>query len=113
MMAPTKNHQEQVDDVSAATRALGMVETIGNVASIEAGDAMVKAATVTLLERRPVGGGYIAVFVRGDVGAVTTAVAAGSAAARRIGTLVSTSVIPNPHLVVEESLPAQPASPVE
>lgn len=95
------------DEISGMTRALGMVETIGGVASVECADAMVKSATnVVLLGKRPVGGGYMAVLVRGDVGAVRTAVAAGAAAARRIGTVVSTKVIPNPHVDLEGILPA-------
>jgi ethanolamine utilization protein EutM len=82
-----------------------MIETLGLVACIEATDAMVKAANVTLLNKRAVGGGYVAVMVRGDVGAVNTAVASGVAAAGRIGKVVSTRVIPSPHLDVEGILP--------
>lgn len=104
-MPSSDSRQSEMDVLSAVTRALGMVETLGGVASIEAADAMLKAANVTLLERRPTGGGYIAVLVRGDVGATTTAVAAGAAAARRIGTVVATGVIPNPHLDLEDILP--------
>jgi ethanolamine utilization protein EutM len=89
----------------AITRALGMIETIGLVASIEAADAMAKASNVTLLDKRPTGGGYVAVMVRGDVGAVNTAVAAGEIAAKRLGKVVSSRVIPNPHLDLEKFLP--------
>ena len=110
-MSAKEARTKEIDEVSAVTRALGMVETLGSVASIEAADAMVKASTVTLLEKRPVGGGYMAVFVRGDVGAVTTSVAAGAAAARRIGAVVSTSVIPSPHDDVELILPSPVTAP--
>jgi microcompartment protein CcmL/EutN len=86
-------------------QALGMIETRGLVASIEAADAMVKAANVTLLDKRPIGGGYVTVMVRGDVGAVRTALAAGREAASRIGEVVSTRIIPGPHADIEELLP--------
>lgn len=86
-------------------RALGMIETKGLVACIEAADAMVKAAGVTLLERRAIGGGYVTVMVRGDVGAVRTALEAGAQAARRIGEVVSVRILPSPHLDLEELLP--------
>ena len=85
--------------------ALGMVETKGLVASIEAADAMVKAANVTLLGRELVGGGLVTVMVRGDVGAVKAATDAGASAAERIGDLVSVHVIPRPHAEVEFILP--------
>jgi len=81
--------------------ALGLIETRGFIGAIEAADAMVKAANVSLVGREKTGGGYIAVMVRGDVGAVKAAVEAGSEAARRIGELVSTHVIPRPHADVE------------
>lgn len=97
--------EQEIESEDAVTRALGMLETVGLVACIEAADAMVKAANVRLLEKRPVGGGYVAVFVRGDVGAVNTAVAAGASAASRIGRVVSMRVIPSPHLHVEPLLP--------
>jgi len=83
--------------------ALGMIETKGLVASIEAADAMVKAAT--LIGKEKVGGGLITVLVRGDVGAVKAATDAGAAAAQRIGELVSVHVIPRPHGEVETILP--------
>ncbi len=85
--------------------ALGMIETKGLVASIEAADAMVKAANVTLIGKEKVGGGLITVLVRGDVGAVKAATDAGAAAAQRIGELVSVHVIPRPHGEVETILP--------
>ena len=97
--------EREIEPNDSVTRALGMIETLGLVAAIEAADAMVKAANVTLLEKRPVGGGYMAVMVRSDVGAVRTAVAAGAAAAKRIGEVVSTRVIPSPHWDVEDLLP--------
>ena len=78
-------------------KALGMVETRGLVASIEAADAMVKAANVTLQCKEQVGGGLVTVMVRGDVGAVKAAVDAGAAAAERVGELLSAHVIARPH----------------
>ena len=89
----------------ATMQALGMIETKGLVASIEAADAMVKAANVTLIGKVHVGGGLVTVMVRGDVGAVKAAVEAGGAAAKRVGELVSVHVIPRPHGDVEEILP--------
>ena len=88
--------------------ALGMVETKGLIGSIEAADAMVKAANVVLLGKEYIGAGYVTVFVRGDVGAVKAATDAGAAAARRVGELVSVHVIPRPHGDVERVLPATP-----
>ena len=85
--------------------ALGMIETKGLVGSIEAADAMVKAANVYLIGKEFVGGGLVTVMVRGDVGAVKSAVEAGSAAASRLGELVATHVIPRPHNDVEKILP--------
>ena len=89
----------------AAIQALGMIETKGLVASIEAADAMVKAANVTLIGKEHVGGGLVTVMVRGDVGAVKASVDAGAAAAERVGELVSIHVIPRPHDEVEGILP--------
>ncbi len=86
-------------------QALGMVETKGLVGSIEAADAMVKAANVRLIGKVLVGGGLVTVMVRGDVGAVKAAVEAGGAAAKRVGELVSVHVIPRPHDDVEGILP--------
>src|SRR2546426_12655321 len=85
--------------------ALGMVETRGLVASIEAADAMVKAANVVLIGKEYIGAGYVTVMVRGDVGAVKAATDAGAAAARKVGELVSVHVIPRPHTEVESILP--------
>lgn len=87
------------------TNALGMVETKGLVGSVEAADAMVKAANVTLIGREQVGGGLVTVFVRGDVAAVKAATDAGAVAADRVGELVSVHVIPRPHSEVELILP--------
>ena len=84
--------------------ALGMIETKGLVGSIEAADAMVKAANVTLVGKEHVGGGLVTVLVRGDVGAVKAATDAGAAAAQRVGELVSVHVIPRPHTEVETIL---------
>ena len=89
----------------AAMQALGMIETKGLVASIEAADAMVKAANITLIGKEHVGGGLVTVMVRGDVGAVKASVDAGAAAAERVGELVSIHVIPRPHDEVEGILP--------
>ena len=88
-----------------SSNALGLIETRGLVGSIEAADAMVKAAPVTLMGKEKVGGGYVTVMVRGDVGAVKAATDAGAAAAERVGELVSVHVIPRPHAEVEALLP--------
>jgi microcompartment protein CcmL/EutN len=88
-----------------AAEALGLVETRGLIGSIEAADAMVKAANVTLIGKEYIGAGYVTVMVRGDVGAVKAATDAGAAAARRVGELVSVHVIPRPHTEVERILP--------
>ncbi len=85
--------------------ALGMIETKGLVGSIEAADAMVKAANVSLAGKVHVGGGLVTIFVRGDVGATKAAVDAGAAAADRVGELVSVHVIPRPHTELEYILP--------
>jgi len=95
----------EVERLDPGMRALGMIETRGLVACIEAADAMVKAAGVSLLDRRAIGGGYMTVMVRGDVGAVRTALEAGAKAARRIGEVVSVRVLPSPHLDLESFLP--------
>lgn len=88
-----------------AMMALGMVETRGFVGSVEAADAMVKAANVTVIGQVQIGAAYITVMCRGDVGAVRAAVDAGAAAAERVGQLVSAHVIPRPHDEVEKILP--------
>lgn len=85
--------------------ALGMVETKGLVGAIEAADAMVKAANVRLIGKETIGGGFVTVMVRGDVGAVKAATDAGAAAASRVGELKSVHVIPRPHADVENILP--------
>lgn len=85
--------------------ALGLVETKGLVALIEAADAMVKAANVSLIGMEKIGSGLCTVMVRGDVGAVKAATDAGAAAARRVGEVVSVHVIPRPHTDTELLLP--------
>jgi ethanolamine utilization protein EutM len=90
--------------VDVSMIALGMVETKGLIGAIEAADAMVKAANVTLIGSEYVGGGYVTVMVRGDVG-VKAATDAGAAAAKRVGELASVHVIPRPHTDVEMILP--------
>ena len=88
-----------------ALEALGMVETRGLVAAIEAADAMVKAANVVLIGSEKIGSGLVSVMVRGDVGAVKAAVEAGGAAAGKLGEVIATHVIPRPHTDVEKLLP--------
>ena len=90
----------------AETKALGMIETKGLVATIEASDAMVKAANVTLIGKVHIGGGLVTTMVRGDVGAVKAATDAGAAAAERVGELIAVHVIPRPHEEVEYILPS-------
>ncbi|NDD27268.1 MAG: BMC domain-containing protein [Proteobacteria bacterium] len=85
--------------------ALGMVETLSLPALINASDAMVKMANVQLLGEERIGGGYVTIIVRGDVGAVTAAVEAGAEAARRVGETVSIHIIPGPHEDVSCLLP--------
>ena len=87
------------------TKALGMIETRGFVAAVEAADAMVKAANVTLVGKEQIGSGLVTIMVRGDVGAVKSATEAGAAAAKRIGEMVAIHVIPRPHQDVEGILP--------
>ena len=84
--------------------ALGLIETKGLVAAIEAADAMVKTANVVLTGKEFIGSGYVTIAVRGDVGSVKAATEAGAAAARRVGELVSVHVIPRPHEEVEKIL---------
>ena len=88
-----------------SNEALGLIETRGLIGSVEAADAMVKAANVTLIAKEYIGAGYVTVMVRGDVGAVKAATDAGAAAARRVGELLSVHVIPRPHAEVERILP--------
>ena len=85
--------------------ALGMVETKGLVASIEAADAMIKTAKVKLYGQEESGGGYVTVYIRGEIGAVRAAVDAGAAAAKASGELVTVHVIARPHKNVEKLLP--------
>lgn len=85
--------------------ALGMVETKGLVGAIEAADAMVKSANVTLVGYEKIGSGLVTVMVRGDVGAVKASVDAGAASAEKVGEVVSVHVIPRPHTDVEKILP--------
>ena len=88
-----------------AQEALGMIETRGLVAAIEAADALVKSAEVVLIGTEKIGSGLVSVMVRGDVGAVKSAVESGSAAASRLGEVIATHVIPRPHADVEKILP--------
>ncbi len=109
-MAKTNESQKEeqslkVEDLDPGMRALGMIETRGLVACIEAADAMIKASNITLLGLRAIGSGYMTVMARGDVGAVRTAIEAGSLAARRLGEVVSVRILPSPHLDLENLLP--------
>ena len=101
----SETKKEKIKMENNVKMALGMVETKGLVGSIEAADAMVKAANVSLIGKVHVGGGLVTVMVRGDVGAVKAATEAGGAAADRVGELVSVHVIPRPHNEVEYILP--------
>lgn len=103
--AVIEQKQEPKEEKRMAQEALGMVETRGLVAAIEAADAMLKAANVALVGTEKIGSGLVSVMVRGDVGAVQAAVDSGSTAASRLGELVSTHVIPRPHTDVEKILP--------
>ena len=85
--------------------ALGMIETKGMVALVEAADAMVKAAKVELVGYEKIGGGYVTAIIRGDVAAVKAATEAGARSAERVGELVSVHVIPRPHANVDAVLP--------
>lgn len=93
--------------------ALGLIETRGFVALVEASDAMVKAAQVTLVGYEKIGGGYVTAIVRGDVAAVKAATDAGAAAANKVGELVTVHVIPRPHGNVEKILPVHEGEPVD
>ena len=88
-----------------AMEALGMIETRGLTAAIEAADALVMAAEVTLIGTDKIGSGLVSVMVRGDVGAVKAAVESGTAAASKLGEIIATHVIPRPHADVEKILP--------
>ena len=87
-----------------AGEAIGMIETRGLVGAIEAADAMVKAANVTLIGKEEIGAGFVTVLVRGDVGAVQAATEVGAEAAKSVGEFVSAHVIPRPHSDVERML---------
>ena len=93
------------EETKMAQEALGMVETRGLVAAIEAADAMLKAANVQLVGTEKIGSGLVSVMVRGDVGAVKAATEAGSSAATKLGELIAVHVIPRPHADVEKILP--------
>jgi microcompartment protein CcmL/EutN len=93
------------------SEALGLIETRGFVALVEASDAMVKAANVTLVGYEKIGGGYVTAIVRGDVAAVKAATDAGSAAANKVGELVTVHVIPRPHPNVDRVLPVTATEP--
>ena len=108
----TESQKEQIketvfhkEEKVMTQEALGMVETRGLTAAIEAADQMCKAANVALVGTEKIGSGLVTVMVRGDVGAVKAAVESGSAAASRLGELVATHVIPRPHIDVEKILP--------
>ena len=88
-----------------AKEALGMIETRGLTAAVEAADAMVKAAEVVLIGTEKIGSGLVSVMVRGDVGAVKSAVEAGQTNASKLGEIIATHVIPRPHEDVEKILP--------
>ena len=102
----TQQTPQKKEEIKMVQQALGMVETRGLVAAIEAAYAMLKAANVTLVGTEKIGSGLVSVMVRGDVGAVKAAVEAGAANASRLGELVATHVIPRPHTDVEKILPA-------
>ena len=100
-----RSQTDHKEEKRMTQEALGMVETRGLTASIEAADQMCKAANVALVGTEKIGSGLVTVMVRGDVGAVKSAVESGSAAASRLGELVATHVIPRPHNDVEKILP--------
>ena len=102
---PKQTTQTKKEDFVMPQQALGMVETRGLVAAIDAADAMLKSANVVLVGTEKIGSGLVSVMVRGDVGAVKSAVEAGAANASRLGELVATHVIPRPHNDVEKILP--------
>jgi microcompartment protein CcmL/EutN len=101
-----KNITNTKEETKVAFEALGLVETRGLVAAIEATDAMLKAANVALIGTEKIGSGLVSVMVRGDVGAVKAATEAGSAAASKLGEVIAVHVIPRPHGDVEKILPA-------
>lgn len=101
----TNDKSKRADTLDSEMRALGMIETRGLVACIEAADAMAKAANICLTQRRAIGGGYMTIMVRGDVGAVRTALEAGAKAAKLVGEVESVKILPNPNTQVEDILP--------
>jgi len=101
----TVKQVEKKEEIKMAQEALGMVETRGLVAAIEAADAMLKAANVVLVGTEKIGSGLVSVMVRGDVGAVNAAVQAGGTTAAKLGEIIATHVIPRPHADVEKILP--------
>ncbi len=101
-----KEVKEKKEEIKMAQEALGMVETRGLVAAIEAADAMLKAANVVLVGTEKIGSGLVSVMVRGDVGAVNAAVQAGGTTAAKLGEIIATHVIPRPHADVEKILPS-------
>ena len=101
-----KEKSNNKEEKRMTQQALGMIETRGLVAAIEATDAMLKAANVELVGTEKIGSGLVSVMVRGDVGAVKAAVEAGADSASRLGELVATHVIPRPHADVEKILPS-------
>ena len=102
----TTKKSETKEIKTMVQQALGMVETRGLVAAIEAADAMLKAANVELVGTEKIGSGLVSVMVRGDVGAVKAAVEAGLAASQKLGEIIATHVIPRPHTDVEKILPS-------
>ena len=104
--APAIQISKEQENRIMVQQALGMVETRGLVAAIEAADAMLKAANVELVGTEKIGSGLVSVMVRGDVGAVNAAVDAGLAAAQKLGEIIATHVIPSPHTDVEKILPS-------
>ncbi len=100
-----KKEEKVKEEVKMALEALGIIETRGLVAAIEAADAMLKAANVVLVGTEKIGSGLVSVMVRGDVGAVKSAVEAGQANASRLGEIIATHVIPRPHTDVEKIIP--------
>ena len=106
--APVAEIKEEIkakEEVKMSLEALGMIETRGLVAAVEAADAMLKAANVALVGTEKIGSGLVTVMVRGDVGAVKSAVEAGQANASRLGEIIATHVIPRPHSDVEKIIP--------
>ena len=99
------NNSNDKEEKAMINEALGMVETKGLTAAIEAADTMVKAASVTLLGVEKIGSGLVTVFVTGDVGAVKAATEVGGQAADRLGELIAVHVIPRPHEDIEKILP--------